>query len=115
MNTEQQIEQVELSIESAKKAVDMRDSLIALTKNKHFKKVISEGYFEKEASNLVLSRGEPALQTEEDQADLLSSIDAIGNFRQYLIKTMQFGNTAEKSLKEHETTKEELLQEQLDE
>lgn len=113
MNNEEQLENIEISIEQAKKAIDMMESLLKLTKNKDFKKVINEGYFEKEASRLVLLKADPSMQSPEDQRLLDNSIIAIGFLRQYFSAVIQMGRMAERSIANDEVTREELLGETL--
>ena len=103
------IENIEVNIQEAQKFVDKMESLLALTKNKHFISIVDKGYFEQEASRLVLLRADPSMQKPEDQASILKSIDAIGSFRQYLYTTMQMGRMMEKSLKEDIAMRDEML------
>jgi hypothetical protein len=108
----EQIENLEVSINEAKKYVDKMHSVLALTKNRDFVDVIERGYFENEASRLVLLKADPSMQKPEDQAAILKSIDAIGYFRQYLRTTIQMGRMMEKSMQEDQATREELLAEE---
>ena len=113
MSTEQELEIIEISIEQARQTVDTLNSLKRLTTNKDFISIIHEGYFEKEASRLVLVKAEPSMQTAEHQTMLLKQIDAVGYLRQYLSTIMQLGYTAMRSLDDDEKTREELLAEQV--
>jgi hypothetical protein len=112
--TDQNIETIEISIKQGKETVDKMNSLLKLTKNKDFKKVIDDGYFVEEASRLVLLKADPSLQSVEDQRQIDNSILAIGYFRQYLATIFQLGRMAEKSLKEDEEVREELMSEELE-
>lgn len=109
-----QIESVNISIDQAKKQIAIMESILKLTKNRDWKRVIDEGYFEKEAARLVILKADPSLQSDEHQNQLNKSIDAIGYFRQYLMTQIQLGRMAEKSLKEDEAVRDELLAEELD-
>ena len=111
MNNESEIEQVELSIEHARKSVGNMKALRSLTKNKEFVSVILEGYFKEEASRLVLLKGDPAM--EQYLLSIDKQINAIGQFRQYLSTIMALGNQAERAMKDDEQTREELLAEGL--
>jgi len=111
MNAAEQIEQIELSLEQAKESIDMMDSLQTLTKNKDFVNVITKGYFESEASRLVLLKATPQMASKEDQELLLKSIDSIGFLRQYFVTIMQIGRMAIKAKEEDETTHAELMNE----
>lgn len=111
MSNEEQLETIELTIEQAKEAVAMADALTALQNSKHFKKVISTGYFEKEATRLVFLKGDPSMQEEADQAQVLKAIDAVSLLRQHFITINILGRMAEKSIKDCEETREEILSE----
>ena len=80
-----------------------------LSKNRDFNDVIDKGYFEEEASRLVLLKADPNLQKPEDQASIIRSIDAIGHFRQYLSTVVSMGRMMEKSLMDDMETRQELL------
>jgi hypothetical protein len=106
-----QIENIEIEINTAKEYVDRMNSVFNLSKNRDFIDVIEKGYFEKEASRLVLLKADPNLQKPEDQASIIRSIDAIGHFRQYLGSVINLGRMMEKSLVDNVSTRDELLQE----
>ena len=74
MTSEEQIEQVELTIKQAKEAKALMDSVLKLQKNKDFKAVINEGYFEKQASRLVLLKADPSMQDEQSQKESLPDL-----------------------------------------
>ncbi len=113
MNTaSNEIENINISIEHAQKYVDKMNSVFNLSNNRDFKSVIEKGYFEEEASRLVLLKADPNLQKPEDQASIIRSIDAIGHFRQYLSTTITMGRMMEKSLAEDKQTRAELLAEE---
>lgn len=109
------LETVELSIDHANKSINLRNSLEKLTKNRDFKAVVLEGYFESEAVRLVLLKADPSMQDEESQKEIVKQIDAIGSFRQYLRTVMQLGDMASKAKDDYEQTREELLAEELSE
>lgn len=107
------IEQIEVSIETAKIAVEKRDALERLSKNPDFKLVIEDGYFVDESKRLVLIKATPAMGTPEHQENIIKAIDGIGSLFQYLVATTQTGGQMERSLKGDEITREELLEEQV--
>lgn len=113
MNNEQTIKKLEIDINKAKGLVSEMDALARLTNNKDFKQVIRVGYFEKEASRLVLLRADPEMASIAHQSAILRSIDAIGELRQYLSTINQVGVTAERALTDDENTLEEVLAEDL--
>lgn len=105
----QDIETLELSIIEAQKYIGKMNSLLALTKNKDFQIVIEKGYFEEEASRLVLLKADPSMQSESDQNMINKSIDSIGYFRQHLRTIIHMGRMMERSLEEDQVTRDELL------
>jgi len=110
-NTEQQLASIEITLEQAQAAVAARKALQTLTKNPEFKELVLEGYFEKEASRVVLLRADPSMQDELNQKDLDNQIVAIGYLRQYLSGIMIKGRTAEKAIQDCNETREEILAE----
>jgi len=110
-STEQQLEQIEIGIEAAKAQVNKMEALLRLIDNKDFKTVIDEGYFKEEAARVVILKADPEMQEAKYQDQLDKSIIAIGHLRQYLRTVMQMGRMAERSIKDDEQTREELLAE----
>ena len=108
---EQQIEQLEITIDQAKANIDMADALQRLYDNKDFKIVITNGYFTDEASRLVLAKAMPELSGDDAQKDIENCIIAIGHFRQHLNSIFVKGNMAQKALHDAEGTREEILSE----
>jgi hypothetical protein len=106
------LENLNVSIEEAEKYVSRMNNVLNLTKNKDFIELIEKGYFEREASRLVLLKADPNMQKEEDQVAIIKSIDAIGYLRQYLRNTIAIGRMMEKSLVEDQKTKVELMLEE---
>ena len=106
-----QMEEIDLTMEQAKKFISRRDTALKLTRDKLYLEVIQEGYFEDEAKRLVLLKGDPSFQTTEAQEDLDRRIFSIAYLFQYLEGIIQIGNMAERDLVEHESAKEELMDE----
>lgn len=108
---QQQLEQVELTIEQAHDSIALKQALTRLYENADFKKIILEGYLQKEAARMVHAKAEPSLQSENDQLQLTRMIDGVGYFRQYLNKVYQFGAIAERTLESHQQTRTDLMAE----
>jgi hypothetical protein len=113
LNTDTQVEELEISMEQAKLIISKADNLINLTKNPDFINIITKGYFVNEASRLVLAKATPAMATESLQKDVDNAIIAIGYLQQYFNSIIGMGNMARKSLYESEQTREELLHERI--
>lgn len=107
------LETVELSIKAAKKTVATAKSVERLRKNRDFKQVVLDGFFQDEAVRLVTLKADPNLQSAENQESIIKQMDAIGAFQQYLNTCLALGNMAEKALEEDEATREEILAEGL--
>jgi|TARA_B110000902_G_scaffold158551_1_gene181725 hypothetical protein len=113
MSNQEDLEVIDITIEQAKHSVDMAEALNKLKVNKAFIKVVLNGYFEKEATRLVLLKADPNMQSPEDQAQVLRAIDSIGSLRQYFITLGQLGGMAQKSIADCELSREEILAEGL--
>ena len=107
------LKQIEQEIENAKIIVELSDSLERLSNNRDFKKIVLENYFREEAVRLVHLKGNPAMQKEEHQKAILSSMDAISALRQYFQTIEQQANQARRSILGAEETRDELLAEEL--
>lgn len=107
------LEQIEVSIEMAKEAIEHKKALERLTVNPDFIAIIREGYFKEEASRLVLLKADPEMQQDLEANHISKSIDAVGYFRLYLHTIMQRGSRLEQDLAGYESTREEILAEQL--
>lgn len=104
-------ESIERNIREAKKVVEFGNALERLTSNRDFKKVILEGYFEKEAVRLVHLKADPSMQSAESQKSILTQIDAIGAVTQFLNTAMHMSRLAQKSIGDDEEMLAELLKE----
>lgn len=106
--SQDQIAEIELNITEAKKFVAEGKSLERLLSNRDFKKIVLEGYFEKEAVRLVHLKADHNMQSDDDQASILSQIDAIGNLTHYFRAIRHNANMAEKAIEEGEQGLDEL-------
>lgn len=105
---DQQISQVEISIEDAKETIELGHALNRLAGNKDFKKVIQEGYLENGALEQVKLLGHPNMQSPEQQADIMKELQSASNLHAYFVSIMQRADTMQRALVEHEATLEEL-------
>lgn len=109
-----QIAQLERNIESKKAQVALNDALERLKNNKDFKKVVIEGYLNREAIRLVSLKGDPEMQTPERQASIIRDIDGIGSVQRYFRLIEQFAEMAVGSLSDDEQTLEAIHAEALE-
>jgi hypothetical protein len=108
MSNAQDIHVVEISLETAKKAVQLMRDLDDLHKNPLFKKIIIDGYFTEEASRLVLLKAAPAMVDEFSQEIVDKSIIGIGALDQYFRKIYAQGNALARDISANELTLDEL-------
>lgn len=100
-----EVEQIELSIEEAKKMVALKDAVEKLSSNREFRKLFVEGYFKTEAVRLTTLLADPSMQQHRD--DILASLEAISMTQRFLRETVQMGRVAEGEIREFEEALEE--------
>lgn len=100
------IQEVELSIEHAKKLVERKAQVEKLTSNREFRKIILEGYFVDEAARLAGISGDPMHKAHRDE--IILSIQGISSLRQYMHTIVRMGQVAENELFEHVEMLDEL-------
>jgi hypothetical protein len=110
MSNEQDLRQIELTIEQCKRPIESMEAFLRLKDNKDFKKVVEHDYFLHNASRLVLLRGDNDLP-DEQRAAILREIDGIGIFKQYLSDVLWAGNKAIELMGTSESTRESILEE----
>ena len=113
MNMTQQIQQVELTIEEAKKHINRMNALIKLSNNKEYKEIFLEGFFKDYAIQQVMLKGDPSQQGPDDQAAIIRNIDSIAAVRFHLHAIMAQGRQMEGALVDHEETLGELREEDM--
>mgnify|MGYP001545770471 FL=1 len=111
--SQNQLHEIEMTIESAQAAIEEMQALERLRKNKDWQMLIETGYLEKEGARLVLARADPGLQDDNNQRQVDKMIDGVGYFRQYLNKIYQFGHHAERAIDDHRKTRDEIQQEMM--
>ena len=110
---EQQMHEVEVTIEQCEKQIAQAEALQRLHKNADFKKLILEEYFEKNAIRAVMMKSASGHEGEKEQKNLDNVLIGIGQLGQYFHKIFAFGEGASRAMEEHKTTMEELLAEDL--
>lgn len=110
---EEQIHEIEISIERAHLMIDLFKSLENLQKNPDFQKLIEQDYFNAEPARLVRARLNPNMQSDESQIVLMKQMDGIASLQMFFNKIANQGRTAMMSLSADEKTKDELNQEQM--
>lgn len=108
---ENEIKEVELSIETAKEYLELFEEASKLPDNKSFKLVIMEGYFKEEAARLAGMLADPSMMDETNQRELMSMLKAIGHLKQYLLGIDKTGKMFKASLEGSEELLDELRSE----
>lgn len=97
-----QVAEIQLSLEQAQEAVKLGESLKRLTSNKDFKKIILEGYFEKEAVRLVHSLDDPNVSHNPSVKEAHTfSMHAISQLRSYLHNINKRAEAAEVAVEQN--------------
>lgn len=100
------IQEIEITIEHAKKMVERRDAARKLASNREFRKLVMEGYFIDEAARLASISADPLMKSSRDE--IILSIQGISTFKQFLQNIIRMGDVAANELREHEEALEEL-------
>ena len=108
------VQEIERNIKQAKSLVESGDALERLKGNKDFKKIILDGFFEKEAIRLVHLKADLNMQSGETQRSIVGQMDAIGTLHQYFNTILMQANQASKSIAADEEARDELLAEELE-
>ena len=108
---EQQVEELQISIEEAKRKVDLANTVLRLQQNSDYKKIFSDAYFVKYAARLVALKA--SMRTDEKQLAFINAhLNAIGTVQEYLRVILAEGQMAQNSIKDAEAEKDILLSEE---
>lgn len=113
MSRAEELADLEITIEQAQKSIARKECLARLQLNPDFKELIEKGFMEQHAVRQVMLKAHPSLQGEKEQKLLDQQINAIGQFKQFLIAIWTEGLNATQALAEDESTREEILREDL--
>jgi hypothetical protein len=115
---EQQLEGVELTIEDAKRKIELGQALQRLEKNKDFKVLILDNLLKDDAIRQVRLLAAPGLKAPGDgpavaRAGVMARIDMIGELTNFFRWTHQEAAQSKAALEDHEETRQQILAEQL--
>ena len=113
MSNEQEVRNIEISIESARACVKTADCLRRLMTNPDFKDLILEGYFKDECIRLVSLKAAHEMRDEEHQTYLVKAMDGIGSLQQYFNVINYAADQAVRAIQDGEESLVELAQEEL--
>jgi len=108
-----QIREIEIHIEQAKKDVEYGNTLDRLRKNKDFIEIVEEGFFRNEAERVCALKASPHIQGDGEQAQIDNIIISIGGFREYLRTINQLRSMALQAIADDEQARDEILLEEL--
>jgi len=106
------IEQVEMTIEYARGLVVRGQLAEKLTENPDFKKLIMDGYFVDEAARLVHLYSDPTLPNEIRET-ITRDLNGPGALKRYLSAIVQMGHNAENEIVNSEEALDDLREEEL--
>lgn len=96
-------EALEQQLSDSQLLVEQRDMVLKLSENREFRKVILEGFCEKECARYARESGDPMLSPEQRQ-DALNMAQAAGHLKRFLSIMVRVGNTAADTIPQiHET------------
>jgi hypothetical protein len=104
------IQSYEVSIERAKHMVSLGESLEALAKNKHWKAVVENHFFDAEVKRLVFMQTNPVV-SKEGKEDLIAELEALARFRSMLHVLGTMSNQFKHQLEVLENDKEAYIKE----
>ena len=113
MSNENEIHQVEISIQQAKESIALGEALNRLSLNPDFKLVVLENYLREEPIRLTRLKASPQCKSEELQTAIIKSLDAIGELIQYLGVLERQAEMSAQALAADEQTLEEIYAEDL--
>jgi hypothetical protein len=106
-----EIEQIEVSIEEARKVVAKRDRVIKLIENEDFNAVIHEWYFKDEVIRLANMASDPVID-EKYRECVNRDIHGPASLRRFLSTIIAMGNAAENEIANHEEEIENIREEE---
>jgi hypothetical protein len=93
-----EIQTLELTIEQAKNAVKLKDQAERLIKNRDFKAVFEEEYFDSYVRNTSLLLAEVKYDNPKMYEDLVDELEAVGRVRGFIQGIFQKAREAEKAI-----------------
>jgi len=112
LTQDQQLQQLEISLEEAQREVARATALKKLENNQYFKELLLDDYLGSNATRLVKLKASMPMQTPEHQTNICQQIDAIGQLNQWFLYIAQTGELAEKAIEDYEQAKVDILSDQ---
>lgn len=105
-----QVQKLEDQLLTENERVERRDAILRLSKNPDFRKLIVEGFMQKECARYTHESADPGL-TAEQRADALGIAQSAGHLKRFLNVAIQFGDVADRTIKDLHQAIEEARQE----
>ena len=111
MRADNELQQINLTIEEAQKHIEKMEALDRLRSNKDFTLIIEQGYFVDQAAELVAAKCAPEMSSDEQQKAVDRLILGVGGFQQYLNKLYHLGNQSKRAMSDYYATRDEIMAE----
>ena len=109
--TQDEIQELEVTIEELKKALARGEALKRLMSNADFKTIIDDDYFVQEASRLTSLLGSPNPSLSDKQEFILHDLHGIAALRRYFDTILSIQGAAQDQIDSHNETLDELRSE----
>lgn len=113
MNQEQQMAQIDISLDQANHSVGLWQSYQRLTQNDDFKNLIVKTYMEKEPARLVMLKTDQGMLDEQSKTQLENALIGISALNQFFMSVQQLGMMAQQSINELEASKEAIYEDEM--
>ena len=110
-NYENQIEQIEVSRQHAKDAVELAQRIESLYQNRDFQEVVLKKYFIYNALRLVDAKADHSQRFEENQKAIDNELLAIGYFKQFLHYVVMEGQQAKEAIRDADNELLDIMEE----
>lgn len=110
-NPSNEIEEIEISIEEAKKYIARAEDVRILSEHPSFKRLVMDGYFLHEASRLAHLSSDPAID-EKIRGYVMRDLAGPGSLKRYFQAIINMGNGAANEIRESEATLDEIRNEE---
>ena len=108
--SQNEIEQIELTIQEAQKLVERAAQARRLAENPDFKAIVFDGYFTNEAARLAHLVSDPGAVAHREA--ILRDLDGVGAFKRFLSTCIQFGDMAAVEIAEAREAMDEIRAEE---
>ena len=105
------ISELDAVITTCQNQIELGKAVERLYRNPDFKKVVGEGYFEKEPIRLVRALSSPVFNNPEKREALMREMEGVSRFSAYLSDIVNAGERAVTQLHETEDLRQTMIEE----